>query len=353
MDIIILFGYFWTIVIYLFNIIVLAAQAKRSYRLNHKESFYSLCLCIGTLITGAIVLLTYGSFDVHLSLIIVLCAGILFSFFGVSNLIHFLLERRKAPSKKEIDFTERESVRHELIRKIFHIVLFFGIITLLVVGFMIVEQLFLQGAEIINLDEMYYEYWGSLDGLNMHLLRAPDIGQGMIMLFFFLLTTIFIMNEGARVGKWYYFPLKKLAALGIREKEKETIASYVYFTLGMVFASIFLYPIPLFSIIGILCFADTAASLFGRRYGKHKLQFNKTKSWEGAVGGFIVCYIVTFLFVGPIWGLAASIVFLAIDLITPIVPISDNIAIPIGVTGIYLLLSFLQIPMYLIVFAGL
>jgi dolichol kinase len=133
-------------------------------------------------------------------------------------------------------------------------------------------------------------------------------------------------------------------------KKKDTVASYVYFSAGMIFAATFIYPIPLFSIIGILCFADTAASLFGRKYGKHKLPFNKTKSWEGSIGGIIVCIIVTFLLVGPIWGLAATLVFFLIDAVTPTLPLSDNIGIPVAVTGVYLLLSVLQIPMYSILF---
>jgi len=184
----------------------------------------------------------------------------------------------------------------------------------------------------------------------MHFLRNFDFGQGIIFLFFFLLTTIFTMNEGARLGKWFYFPLRKLASFGIREKEKETVASYVYLAIGMLFAAIFLYPVPLFSIIGILCFADTAASLFGRKYGKHKLQFNRTKSWEGSIAGFIICLIVTFLLVGFIWGLVASLVFFIVDAITPVLPLSDNIGIPLAVTSAYLLLSLLQIPMYSLIF---
>lgn len=347
-DIIIILGYLFTILTFSFNIITTFAQVRRSYHLNHKESFYSLFLSLGILIFSFIFLFLFGTFDFLLSVIIVICAGILFSLFAIFNIIQYLLEhRRGASTKTEVNLSGRENLHHELIRKIFHIILFFGIIGLLVSAYEILMYLNAQ----YDFHLILNTYWGSLDGLNMCRLRPFDFGQGIIFMFFFLLTTIFTINEGARLGKWFYFPLRKVASFGLREKEKETVASYVYFVIGMLFASILLYAVPLFSMIGILCFADSAASLFGRKYGKHKLQFNKTKSWEGSIAGFIVCLIVTFPLVGFIWGLVASLVFFIIDAITPVLPISDNIGIPLAVTGAYLLLSLLQIPMYSLLFS--
>ncbi|NVM54777.1 MAG: hypothetical protein HWN66_13830 [Candidatus Helarchaeota archaeon] len=349
-DIIGFFGYFWAFIFFFFNIIVLTLQAKHSYKLKHNESFYSLCLCVGTLVVNLILVLIFIEFDLILSLVVIGTGVIIFSLFGLFNLFHHHSVRRKGDvQEKKLDLADRENVHHEFYRKIYHIILFFGIIAFLTIIWAIMVRLNEKG---YDLQELIDVYWGSLDGLGMHVLRTPDYGQAILLDLYIIMTTVFVMNEGARIGNWFYFPLQKLASLGIREKEKETVASYVYFTIGMIFASTFLYPIPLFSIIGILCFADTAASLFGRKYGKHRLQFNKTKSWEGSLAGFLVCLLVTVLFVGPIWGLVASIVFFVIDGITPVLSLSDNIGIPIGVTGAYLLLSFLQIEMHSIVFAG-
>ena len=351
-DWIIILGYFFIFLIFFFNIIVLSAEARRSHRLNHQESYYSLLLAVIGITIGFIILLTLGRFDQMMCLIIITIGGSLFSVFGLSNLIYYFYKRRKEVSQREIDFSGRESVHHELIRKLFHIILFFGIIAMLVISNHILKILLDQGAPIINLDIMVEYFWGMYpDGIGMHLLQNIEFGQGVVLMLFMVLTTIFVMNEGSRLGKWFYFPLEKLASIGIREKEADTVASYVYFSIGMVFASVFIYPIPLFSIIGILCFADTAASLFGRKYGRHKLGFNKTKSWEGSIGGVAVCIVVTFLLVGIVWGLVATLVFFIIDAATPRLPISDNIGIPFAVTGAYLLLSVLQIPMHSILFA--
>ncbi|MHA1650515.1 MAG: diacylglycerol/polyprenol kinase family protein [Candidatus Helarchaeota archaeon] len=350
-DVIVFLGIFLTIVTFLFNIGISIAQTRRSYRLHHAESFYSLCLCVFALIFSFIVVMNFIIFDFLYGFIVTLTAGIVFLLFGIFNVIQYLLDRRKSsPSHSEIDFSTRDNLRHEIFRKIFHIILFFGIIALLLIGYLIIESLYLQGSDLPGVEETYHNYWGRLDGLGMWNIQF-NFGQSVIFMLFILLTTIFVMNEGARLLKWFYFPLRKLASFGIREKEKDTVASYVYFTIGMVFAATFIYPLPLFSIIGILCFADTAASLFGRKYGRHKLSFNPTKSWEGSIGGFIVCLIVTILIVGPIWGICATIVFFVIDAITPKIPISDNIGIPVGVALTYFLLSILQIPMQSIVFS--
>jgi len=328
--------------------VITVAQASRSHRLNHAESYYSLILSIITLIVSFFVLSLFIYLDFLMGLIITLCFGMLFIIFGLVNFIHYLIRRVREPTKpKEIDFSNRESFHHELFRKIFHIILFFGIIAMLVIAYDVLQSWNGAGEYQLILDT----YWGSLDGLGMANLHQLDFGQGIIFMLFGVLTTLFTMNEGARLGKWFFFPLAKLATLGIREKEKETVASYVYFSIGMMGAATFLYPIPLFSIIGVLCFADTAASFFGRKYGNHKLSFNRSKSWEGSIGGFIVCLIVTILIVGPIWGIVASIVFLIIDAITPIIPVSDNILIPIAIAGVYMLLSALNVPMQSLTFS--
>ncbi|TFG05987.1 MAG: hypothetical protein EU536_00155 [Promethearchaeota archaeon] len=348
-DLIPLMGYFFVIATFLFIIAVTIAQARRSHNLKHAESYYSLVLSIISLILSFIVLCLFISLDFLMGLIISLCFGTLFGLFLVFNLLHFLITRNRPVqvSQHDVDYSGRENFKHELFRKIFHIILFFGIIALLVIAFEVLHFLNGDGEFQLILDT----YWGNLDGSDMHLLHSQDFGQGIIFMLFSLLTTLFTMNEGARLGKWFFFPLEKLASFGVREKEKDTVASYVYFVVGIMFAATFLYPIPVFSVIGILCFADTAASLFGRKFGTHKLQFNKSKSWEGSIAGFAVSLLVTILIVGPIWGLVASVVFLVTDAITPTLPLSDNIAIPVFVSAAYLFLSFLQIPMESIIFS--
>ncbi|MFX1297410.1 MAG: hypothetical protein ACFFD2_21460 [Promethearchaeota archaeon] len=353
MDIFVPLGIIVTIGSFFFNIIISAALARHSRHLKHSESFYSLCLCVIALSISSIILLrqVFGNLDPLYGVIVSLTAGIVFLFFIVVNIIHYLITRNSDDlNQKENDFSDRETIHHETIRKVFHICLFFAIIALLFIGYIVIKALYFQGSGLPGLQEAYENYWGSSDGLGMQNVNL-EFGQSINLMFFFLLNTIFIMSECSRLDKWFYFPLRKMAIIGIREKEKDTVASYVYFTSGMVFAATFIYPIPLFSIIGIMCFADTAASLVGRKYGNHKILFNRKKTWEGSIGGIAVCFLVTVLLVGPIWGLMATLVFFVIDTTTPTLPISDNIGIPIAVAGIYLLLSILQVPMYSIIFS--
>jgi dolichol kinase len=352
-DIWTLSGSIITVITFVFSMVIIFALLKKSHQIGHVESFNSLILSIVSIIFAFVISMIYVEFNWLVAILVIISAGSVFLFFGVSNLIHYLLTRNKPPSPPmEVDFSSRDNFRHELLRKIFHIILFFGIIAMLLISFFIVQWLYSIDPTLPGLEETVENFWGNTNGLGMQNIRF-DFGQSIIFMLFIILSLLFIMNEGARLGNWFYFPLQKFASIGIREKEKETVASYVYFTIGMLFASRLLFPIPLFSIIGILCFADSAASLFGRRYGRHKIPFNRKKSWEGSVGGVIVCFIVTLLFVGPIWGLAATLMFFVIDVITPRIPFSDNIGIPMGVTCVYLLLSVLQIPMCSIIFSAL
>lgn len=60
----------------------------------------------------------------------------------------------------------------------------------------------------------------------------------------------------------------------------------------------------LLSII-ILCFGDGASGLLGPKYGRHKLPWNKTKSWEGSFAFFIFgllgCFLCHFYAINLLW----------------------------------------------------
>ncbi len=77
----------------------------------------------------------------------------------------------------------------------------------------------------------------------------------------------------------------------------------------------------------ILAMGDSASTLIGKNFGKHKIPYNKMKSLEGSVGGFVFAIMGAQIFVGlPLAILGALTAMLAES-----VPINvdDNITIPI------------------------
>ncbi|MHA1751584.1 MAG: hypothetical protein ACTSYZ_04375 [Candidatus Helarchaeota archaeon] len=105
-------------------------------------------------------------------------------------------------------------------------------------------------------------------------------------------------------------------------------------------------------------FGDTTAFLIGSKYGKHKLPWNKEKSYEGLFGNIIVSIIVslTFLGIGFIiqWQILNIFYYVLISIICGVLggfyeslklPVDDNFSTPIlaGITLTILMNFFLLI----------
>ena len=130
-----------------------------------------------------------------------------------------------------------------------------------------------------------------------------------------------------------------------RKSEINAMPSFIPFFTGILAMSILLPPLPIYAMMACVIFADTAASQIGIRFGKHKLAWNKKKSWEGAIAGMIMALFITYLFVGPIWAIVATICFFIGDGLTehPL-KISDNLLIPVIIGVSFVILFFSGIP---------
>jgi len=80
---------------------------------------------------------------------------------------------------------------------------------------------------------------------------------------------------------------------------------------------------------------DTAAGLIGQRFGKHKIG---DKTWEGFLGGLIICIIIAlnFPYLPLMVSLIGAITAMIIELIP--IPLDDNFIIPLGSGAIMMML---------------
>jgi dolichol kinase/phosphoserine phosphatase len=111
-------------------------------------------------------------------------------------------------------------------------------------------------------------------------------------------------------------------------------AAPLYFAFGIV-ATLLLFPTPAGgAAIAIFCLGDSAASIFGGLIST-SLPFNKGKTWEGSLAGFLFAFLAGTFFISPVLALIGAAVAMTIEVLP--LPINDNVSVPI-ITGLVLTL---------------
>ena len=108
----------------------------------------------------------------------------------------------------------------------------------------------------------------------------------------------------------------------------------IFFALGIVL-TLLSFPLSICgAAIAAFTFGDSTASLFGKRYGKTILPFNKAKTLEGSVCGFVFALLAAACFVQPIFALLAAATAMIVESLP--LPLDDNLVTPL-VTGLILI----------------
>ncbi|MFB6075812.1 MAG: diacylglycerol/polyprenol kinase family protein [Candidatus Aenigmatarchaeota archaeon] len=131
-----------------------------------------------------------------------------------------------------------------------------------------------------------------------------------------------------------------------REKyiqEHPYFGAFTFFlSIGSVF--VFLPPKIAYLAVTVLAVGDSSATLIGSTLGKNKIPLDRSKTWEGTIGGLtisvIVCIILSlyveiptnYIFIAPSIGMLSEILSRKIN---------DNITIPASVALVLILLELL------------
>ena len=106
-------------------------------------------------------------------------------------------------------------------------------------------------------------------------------------------------------------------------------AAPLYFAFGIV-TTLLLFPAHVGgAAIAMFCFGDSAASLFGGLIST-SLPFNKGKTWEGSLAGFLFAFLAGTFFVSPWLALVGGAIAMTIEVLP--LPLNDNVLIPV-ITG--------------------
>ena len=287
-----------------------------------------------------IMLLTLNGPFLCISILILLSTGFAYFYKRISK--KDLSDMGKKIEKK---IKNRSKVRRDVYRKINHVLIFVVLLSVWSLGVYIVKS-----------------YTGTTEGMipeenNMLLLyfkiliKPNSIKQVLFnfgwfyyaLFFFFYTICLFILaNEFTRKSKNLSFPFNIFSKFYLTEEEKKSYGTYLYFTIGHMFAAFLCPPMVFFAILGMSSISDLMTSQIGIRFGKRHISWNQNKTWEGTIAGTIVSFIICSFFMGFYWSLIFSFVFLVFDVITnkPL-NLSDNLLIPIGSSLVYVIIRFI------------
>jgi phosphoserine phosphatase len=151
-----------------------------------------------------------------------------------------------------------------------------------------------------------------------------------------LISAVFAISEVARV-RGINIPVISEITWNAASKTElyEFATAPIYFALGIAF-SLLIFPEPIrYVAITVITLGDGGAHIFGMKFGKTKLPFNKGKNIEGTIFGFLFAFLGAMIFVDPLRALIAAAVGMLVEGIPS--PINDNFTIPLA-TGVVLTL---------------
>jgi len=246
--------------------------------------------------------------------------------------------------------------KRDTLRKLDHVLIFIALFIVWYIGLYVVQFYTGSSAGMIpEENDMLLLYFQILNEENSIAEVMYTLGWFYYLLFFFFYTISLIMitNEYSRKSPFFSFPFTIFPKLYLTNEEKENYGTYLYFSIGHLFVAFICPPMIFFAILGISSIADLTTSQIGIRYGKHHIQWNEEKTWEGTIAGILTTYAICFIFIGHFWSIIFSITFLIFDIFTrkPI-NLSDNLLIPIGCGLLYIFIRFFfKLEFYTIILA--
>ncbi len=117
----------------------------------------------------------------------------------------------------------------------------------------------------------------------------------------------------------------------------EIATAPISFALGIAI-SLLIFPAPIpYVAITILTLGDGFAHIFGMKFGKTHLPFNKGKNIEGSILGFLFASLASLIFVDPVRALIGAAIGLTIEGLP--LPVNDNLIMPLA-SGLAITLLF-------------
>jgi len=155
-------------------------------------------------------------------------------------------------------------------------------------------------------------------------------GNIVLASFILLLALLYTISELARV-RGINLPILSSVTWNAAKKTElyEFATAPIHFALGIAI-SLLIFPEPIrYVAITVLTLGDGGAHIFGMKFGKNRLPFNKGKNVEGTIFGLILAFLgAVIFFVNPMSALIAATVGMIVEGLPS--PINDNLTMPLA-----------------------
>lgn len=164
------------------------------------------------------------------------------------------------------------------------------------------------------------------------------LGNIMVASLILLVAVLYTLSEVARV-RGINLPIISSITWNAANKTElyEFATPPIHFALGIII-SLLIFPAPIrYVAITTLTLGDGCAHIFGMKFGRTPLPFNKGKNLEGTLFGFLFAFLGAMIFVDPLRALIAAAVGMLVEALP--LPINDNLTMPLASGLILTLIS--------------
>ena len=146
----------------------------------------------------------------------------------------------------------------------------------------------------------------------------------------FSLTVAYIFSESLRMDGLFIVPVERIVQyFGRKEELHLFVVNPLYLVIGILTPLLIFAPPISYVAVTVLVFGDSISTMVGLKLGRHHIPYNKSKSLEGSISGFMVAFIMSSLFISPFFAIIAALSGMIIESLP--IPVNDNISIPLSI----------------------
>ncbi|XHH07851.1 MAG: haloacid dehalogenase-like hydrolase [Candidatus Bathyarchaeia archaeon] len=165
---------------------------------------------------------------------------------------------------------------------------------------------------------------------------AQIVGVLPVAVFIGVLSIVYFISELVRLDGKKLPLISEVTCHAASQSELYGFAAApLYYALGILL-TLLVFPFPASAAaIAIFALGDSTASIFGGLIGL-QLPFNKGKTLEGSVSGFVFAFLAGSLFVAPWIAVVGAAVAMFVEYLP--LPVNDNVLIPLVTASVLMLL---------------